>query len=326
MARRLVEVGDRRRRRTAAVSGLPLGGPDVSDHQGEIDWPAVRGDGFELAFAIAKATEGAHVGDATFARNWHGIRARGLLRGAYHFARPSAASDPAGQAEEQARHFLDAVDAEGGLHPGDLPAVLDLETTDGLLGAGLHAWVGAWAATVHRHTGRLPIIYTNAFWTNAMPAHAGAFGCRLWIADWGVREPRVPPPWTRWALWQTSSTGRLPGISTAVDLNRFNGTRAELEGLAAAGDASPARHHPAGQPSVVPPRWPGSPLREGTTRGAAVRAWQERVRDRGFTTLATDGRFGPRTRQACEWLQLYLELPVTGVVDERTWEATWTAP
>ncbi|HEX8076021.1 MAG TPA: GH25 family lysozyme, partial [Thermoleophilaceae bacterium] len=106
------------------ASGV-LHGPDVSMHQGDIDWKKVKASGCEFAFV--KATEGQDFVDPTFGPGrWKAMRQAGLVRGAYHFARPSPGSnDPAGEAGD----FHAAVRHAGGLHDGDLPLVLDLEAT-----------------------------------------------------------------------------------------------------------------------------------------------------------------------------------------------------
>src|SRR5215472_886920 len=62
-------------------------GPDVSSYQPNVDWSAVAASG--CRFAFAKATEGVGYVNPYFAQDWTGIAAAGMVRGAYHFARPS---------------------------------------------------------------------------------------------------------------------------------------------------------------------------------------------------------------------------------------------
>jgi lysozyme len=62
-------------------------GIDVSNHNPPVDWQAVKNA--NISFAFAKATEGATFKDITFARNWSGMKAAGIMRGAYHFFRPA---------------------------------------------------------------------------------------------------------------------------------------------------------------------------------------------------------------------------------------------
>jgi lysozyme len=50
-------------------------GVDVSNHQGEIDWPALAGS--KVAFAYIKATEGGDFRDKRFQLNWEGAKGAG---------------------------------------------------------------------------------------------------------------------------------------------------------------------------------------------------------------------------------------------------------
>ena len=62
---------------------FPIHGIDVSNHQGDIDWQAVRAS--NVKFAYIKATEGGDHVDQRFAQNWAGAKAAGVKHGAYHF-------------------------------------------------------------------------------------------------------------------------------------------------------------------------------------------------------------------------------------------------
>jgi lysozyme len=66
-------------------------GIDVSHHNGEVDWFAVARS--DVKFAYVKATDGHGFVDPRFGQSWAQMREAGLLRGAYHFARPG---DPDG--------------------------------------------------------------------------------------------------------------------------------------------------------------------------------------------------------------------------------------
>jgi lysozyme len=203
-------------------AGGPLPGIDVSHWQGTIDWNAVAADGVEFAFI--KATEGGDYTDPRFAANWAGAQRAGVVRGAYHFFRPQT------DALAQAAHFLRTVQ----LSPGDLPPVLDVEVTDGRSAAQIAAGVRAWLQEVERATGRRPILYTRAsFWTGQM---GGGFGeYPLWVAHYGVSQPNIPAEWSGWTFWQHSDAGRVDGISGDVDLDWFNGGRAELDAFVSTG-------------------------------------------------------------------------------------------
>lgn len=75
--------------------------------------------------------------------------------------------------------------------------------------------------------------------------------------------------------------------------------------------------------SGVPASWPGSNLEVGST-GDKVRMLQEQLNRiarnyPALPTIAVDGIYGSATKAAVEKFQSILGLPVTGIVDFRTW-------
>lgn len=189
----------------------PVGGIDVSHHQGAIDWAKLAADGAD--FAYVKATEGGDFRDTRFRENWDGAAAAGIVRGAYHFftlCRPG---------RDQAQHFIDVVaDA-----PGTLPPAVDPE-----LGGNcaerrprtvlLHE-LGIFLATVAAHYGRKPVIYTTAAFHDAYLD--GAFSNHpFWLRSL-VLEPSFDG--RAWTFWQFHDCGRRSGIDGPVDLNVFRG-------------------------------------------------------------------------------------------------------
>ncbi|HET6817918.1 MAG TPA: glycoside hydrolase family 25 protein [Mycobacteriales bacterium] len=234
----------------AAPALAALRGPDVSswDHAAAIKWWAVRNSG--SSFVFIKATEGTRYTNPYFTGDWRGSGAAGLIRGAYHFARPSSR---AGSAVAQAHHFLRVVGAR--LHTQSLPPVLDLELSGGLSPRRLIAWTRTWLTTVQQATGRTPVIYSYpAFWWQQM-RHTTAFRAYpLWGACYCSRPTRFAGAWTHWTFWQYSETSRVKGIRGEADMNRFNGTRAQLlaladQGLPVAPSPSPTSVSPSPTPS-----------------------------------------------------------------------------
>ncbi len=207
-------------------------GVDVSHYDGAIDWTKTKAAG--IGFAIMKATETTTYFDPTFDTNWAASKKAGVIRGAYHFFRANV--DPIAQAQ----WYLSKVTLE----PGDLPPTLDLETTDGETGATIAANAIKWLDYVAAKTGMKPLLYSSpSFISGTLGSPAGFQNhATLWVANWGVSCPNVPSPFTKWAVWQYSSTGTVNGIpSTAVDLDEFDGTLSELKAITmqppAAGDA-----------------------------------------------------------------------------------------
>jgi lysozyme len=221
-------------------------GVDVSYYQGRVDWPAARAHG--IAFAFARVADGRDVRDPAFAANWAGMKAAGVIRGAYHFFRP--AQDPLAQAAA----FLREVEARGGLLRGDLPPALDLEVSDGVPPAVVRARAKAWLARVEAALGRTPIVYTSpGFWED-LGADAAFGRYTLWLAHWETPCPALPGVWSRFRFWQDATDRAVPGIAAPVDTDWFDGTRAELERFAG------GRSAPAAQPKS-PARAQKAPVR-----------------------------------------------------------------
>lgn len=198
--------------------GSGVQGIDVSHYQGVVDWQEVAQNG--MAFAFAKATEGITYVDPQLAANWEGIRAAGLVRGAYHFFEPND------DATQQATHFLSTVQ----LAPGDLPPVLDVETTGGVSDTEIWSGVTSWLQAVGQATGRQPILYTSpGFWSSHAPDLA-LTQYPLWLADY-ADQPTLPDGWTSWLFWQYSQSGSCPGVTGAVDLDVFSGSFQQLQDL-----------------------------------------------------------------------------------------------
>lgn len=197
-------------------------GIDVSYYQGTINWASVRSAGKQ--FAIVRISDGTGFMDPKFATNWKGAKAAGLAVGSYQFFRPN--QDVTAQANIVIKQ-LESV----GFGAGDIPPVLDVETTDGASASKIISGINTWISIIRGRFGRLPIVYTSpGFWGgigNPTPSTLPY----LWVAHWGVSCPLLPPNWGRLRFWQYSATGRVAGISGNVDLDLYNGSLAELKGL-----------------------------------------------------------------------------------------------
>lgn len=224
-------------------------GVDVSYYQGTIDWSAAKGAG--VKFAIARVSDGTTFEDPKFAANWSGMKAQGIVRGVYQFFRPG--QDPVKQADL----LVDTINKLG-TQATDLPPVMDIETVDGVATSTLRANMKKWLDRVEQRVGRKPIIYTAAFMSSTIGTGWTAYP--LWVANYGVSCPTMPSDWTKWKFWQSSSTGKVAGISGNVDVDAWNGTLQELIDWA----NPPAPNPPppsgdAGAPANPPPTSTGTP-------------------------------------------------------------------
>lgn len=204
---------------SGGVEGQELLGIDVSHHSGQIDWSAIPDD--EYGFVYLKATEGVDAADPMFEQHWKALEGSHLRRGAYHFY--VTEDDP----EEQARFFLSRIEK---LAPGDLPPVVDIEIighgTTGELAPKLERFLDI----VEKELGVTPMIYTSPnFWEAHFPDTFGRYP--LWVAEYGVDEPRLPHGWTEWHLWQFEEDAELPGVEKGADRSRLH-PEVDLDALA----------------------------------------------------------------------------------------------
>jgi lysozyme len=201
----------------AKAKRYPIQGIDVSKWQGEVDWQAIREAGTK--FAYIKATEGGDHLDDKFALNWANAKSYGVPRGAYHFVywcRP---------AEEQVNWFLQHIPNE----PDALPPVLDVEwngdskTCPKKIPRELALEkMRIMLTALERHTGKKPVIYTDI--TFHKDVLEGEFlDYPFWIRSVAA-EPHERYENRRWAFWQWTTTGRVPGVRGDVDRNVFAGS------------------------------------------------------------------------------------------------------
>lgn len=204
-----------------------LAGHDVSGHQGDVDWDgAWAGD---ARFVYIKATEGTGYINPHFAQQYNGSYRVGMIRGAYHFARPDVSSGA-----DQANYFVD----HGGNWSPDgrtLPGVLDIEynpygdTCYGLDPVAMSWWLRDFSDTYRDRTGRYPMIYTSTSWWNRCTGANPDFAAHnpLWVARYNTEVGELPAGWTRQRIWQFAAAGKLPG-----NQDTFNGSLSELRQFA----------------------------------------------------------------------------------------------
>ena len=196
-------------------------GIDISHYQGDIDWERLALDKnpkFPISFVFMKATEGGDHRDDTFLRNFEEARRHGFVRGAYHYFVPRT------DATRQADFFTRTVPLE----KGDLPPVLDVETTGKLSPEELKAAVRTWLTRVEAHYGVKPIIYTSYKFKLRYLNDSVFNTYPYWIAHYYVDSVRYSG---RWHFWQHTDVGTVPGIEHKVDLNVFNGSAEALDSL-----------------------------------------------------------------------------------------------
>ena len=188
-------------------------GIDVSRYQHNIDWKAVQAmqdKQVKIGFTFIKATEGLGRVDIGFRQNWFNAKLALMPRGAYHFF----ISSKSGKA--QAENFIETVK----LSKGDLPPVLDIESTNGASATDIQQRAKDWLMMIEKYYKVKPIIYTNVdFYENFLDGEFDDYP--LWVAHYYVKDkPRIK---RNWLIWQHNEKGHVNGIDAFVDFNVFNG-------------------------------------------------------------------------------------------------------
>jgi lysozyme len=193
-------------------------GIDVSRWNGDIDWQRVKRSGVDFVFI--KATEGKDRIDPRFNEYWRGAHNAGLAYSPYHFY--YLCSTP----EQQADWFIANVPREA----VKLPPVLDAEWNRESKTCSRHPDPATVRDELKRfmdkleaYYGKRPIIYTS------VDFHRDNLAGYFTDHHFWVRSVAAHPTKTytdrRWAFWQYTSTGVVPGMKGEADINVFAGTR-----------------------------------------------------------------------------------------------------
>lgn len=191
-------------------------GIDLSDKNGSLDWELL-GNG-DVNFVYIKATEAIDSIDSMYAVNMENARRLGIAAGAYHWLHPRL------HVGQQADLFIRTVGEFRGL----LPPVVCLETHYAEI-TEMEKNVRVFLDLVETGAGVKPIIYTSEhYWRTYLPE--AKWGCEypLWLDKPGAIWPAQLWPWAGWIFWQFSFQASLPGISTNLGLNWFNGLKTDL--------------------------------------------------------------------------------------------------
>lgn len=194
-----------------------LAGIDVSAHQGEIDWNRVADSGIKFAMIRAGyrgyGEEGKLVLDERFHENVTGALSAGLDVGVYFFSQ----AKNVWEAEEEAQLLLEELEG----YEVAYPVVFDWESihhsparTDDVVGKSVTLMAETFCGLVEQ-AGYTPGVYFNQSLAYLDLDLTRLQHCVFWLAEYDER----PDFYYHADLWQYSSTGKVPGIDTPVDLN-----------------------------------------------------------------------------------------------------------
>lgn len=181
-----------------------LPGVDVSSFQGKpANWTKAAPN---IKWAAVKITEleanGTRYVNPDAAADWNWLAHNKKGRIGYLFGHPSIS------AADTVNFFLTEMHKLG-LHDKDGIA-LDIEVTDGLSAKAVNSWCVDVLSALHHQTSRKPLVYTFIDFAKAGNcASLGAYP--LWLADPSspAGHPRVPAPWSKWAIHQYNISGSI---------------------------------------------------------------------------------------------------------------------
>lgn len=216
---------------------MTIHGIDCSSYQPHIDWKAVAAAGAD--FAIIKLTEGNGYTNPLAAKQVDGALEAGLLVCGYHFAKPNG-PNWAADAHDEAQRMIDRA--------GSLFCFLDVERNEPLTAQEIPLW-RAWAYAFRMACGKQNRAigwYSYSPFTAALGLEASWEYTLLWLAKYPIpwrrqgdyeKWPDAPLPWARVDIFQDggdANGANWPGVEGSCDVNRFAGTREELEELISA--------------------------------------------------------------------------------------------
>jgi len=192
-------------------------GVDISEHQGEIDWQAVRDDGVQ--FAIIRAgyrgySEGKLFEDAYFRQNIDGALAVGIEVGIYFFSQAVNTAE----ATEEAEYLLDIIDG----YNLSLPVFFDWERVgnvgdtrvDNVDGTTITDCSLAFCSIIESAGYRAGVYFYRSL---------GYYDYELDrltnLVFWVGAPAQSPDFYYKHSMWQYSFTGTVSGIEGGTDLN-----------------------------------------------------------------------------------------------------------
>ena len=190
---------------------------DVSRHQGTVDWAAVKAsgkvDGVMLR-AMGNSKDGlssAPYVDPTFARNYAECKRLGIPVGVYGYFKATT------RAEADKELALLKKQLTGKTF--ELPVAVDIEDkVQQAIGKSVLTDLAAYCLSAVQGWGVYAMLYTG-LWFGQTYLYMGGAALKpydVWLAAY--RKTKPAPGWP-FGMWQYTSTARVPGVSTNVDLS-----------------------------------------------------------------------------------------------------------
>lgn len=190
-------------------------GIDVSVHQGEIDWASVKKSGVEFAYirlGFSSYADGKIYMDDYFEKNVEEAQENGIDVGVYFFSQAVTTEE----AVKEAKYVLSNIKGRNVSLPigFDMEPVTENDRIKALTVEQKTEVADAFGCIMKKH-GRETLIYGNPDWIANNIDLTLLTDYEIWLAHYTSMSSFEYD----YAMWQYSSTGRVDGINTNVDLN-----------------------------------------------------------------------------------------------------------
>ena len=190
---------------------------DVSRHQGVIDWAKAKASG-KIGGVMIRAMGNSGAGKASkpyldpyFARNYAECTRVGLPVGVYGYFKATTKA----QADKELALFKQAL----GGRTFQLPVAVDIEDeVQKPLGKAALTDLTAYMLSTVESWGVYALLYTG-LWFGSTFLYMGGAELKpydVWLAAYRTKKPA--PGWP-FGMWQYTSTARVPGVATNVDMS-----------------------------------------------------------------------------------------------------------
>lgn len=186
-------------------------GIDVSHWQGKINYDEVKQSGIEVVYI--KSSEGTGYIDPYFKSNYEGAKQNEIKVGFYHYL--TARNEE--QAVAEAEHFANVI---AGTIP-DCKLAMDFESFGNLNSEEINNISFAFLRKVQELTGKEMVVYSDTYNTRNIFSYELAQEYPLWVAEYGVEVPGNNGKWSNWIGFQYTDEGKIAGVNSYVDRNRF---------------------------------------------------------------------------------------------------------
>ena len=190
---------------------------DVSRHQGTIDWAKVKASGQidgVMIRAMGNSADGrssAPYTDPQFARSYAECKRLGIPCGAYGYFKATSRAE----ADQELACFKKLLTGRS----FELPVSVDIEDkAQQALGKAVLTDLVAYILGVVQSWGVYALLYTG-LWFGSTFLYMGGAALKpydVWLAAYRTKRPA--PSWP-FGMWQYTSTARVPGVGTNVDMS-----------------------------------------------------------------------------------------------------------